>query len=150
MDTARLAAYKTNLDFYNGSQWQQTSRNRQLVFNYAKVSIDKVTSFLMQGLGFACYPNSTNPMNLTNSHPIYARAYADKLTTTHTQVSGDTQDEPPVHVREAAFDWDLLSLGIDNLRMQCDANLEESDQAAKRADALLRDSSLRALRLLSF
>lgn len=67
MDTARLAAYRTNLDFYNGSQWQQTSRNRQLVFNYAKVSIDKVTSFLMQGLGFACYPNSTNATNSTNS-----------------------------------------------------------------------------------
>lgn len=56
MDTTRLAAYRTNLDFYNGSQWQQTSRNRQLVFNYAKVSLDKITSFLMQGLGFACYP----------------------------------------------------------------------------------------------
>ena len=56
LDTTRLAAYRTNLDFYNGSQWQQTSRNRQLVFNYAKVSIDKVTSFLMQGLTFAAYP----------------------------------------------------------------------------------------------
>jgi len=67
MDTARLATYKTNLDFYNGSQWQQPSRNRQLVFNYAKVSIDKCTSFLMQGLGFACYPDATNPMNPTNS-----------------------------------------------------------------------------------
>jgi hypothetical protein len=67
MDTTRLAAYKTNLDFYNGSQWQQTSRNSQLVFNYAKVTIDKVTSFLTQGLGFACYPDATNPMNPTNS-----------------------------------------------------------------------------------
>jgi hypothetical protein len=56
MDSDRLAAYTTNLDFYKGSQWTQTSRHRQLVFNYAKVSIDKVTSFLMQGLGFACYP----------------------------------------------------------------------------------------------
>jgi hypothetical protein len=56
MDTTRLAAYRTNLDFYNGSQWQTTSRHRQLVFNYAKVSIDKVTSFLMPGLGFDCYP----------------------------------------------------------------------------------------------
>jgi hypothetical protein len=59
-----LATYRTNLDFYNGTQWPTTSparqglaggRHRQLVFNYAKVSIDKVTSFLMQGLGFACY-----------------------------------------------------------------------------------------------
>jgi hypothetical protein len=76
--------------------------------------------------------------NTPGEHPIYAGAYATLLTTTHTQVSGDTQDEPPVHVREAAFNWDLLSLGIDNLRMEYDANLEETDQAAKRADALLR------------
>ena len=56
MDTTRLATYRSNLDFYQGSQWPTTSRHRQLVFNYAKVSIDKVTSFLMQGLGFACSP----------------------------------------------------------------------------------------------
>jgi hypothetical protein len=63
IDTQRLANYRTNLDFYNGSQWQQTSRHRQLVFNYAKVSIDKVTSFLMPGLGFACYPSGA-PLSL--------------------------------------------------------------------------------------
>jgi len=65
MDTQRLANYRTNLDFYQGSQWPTTSparqglaggRHRQLVFNYAKVSIDKLTSFLMPGLGFAGYP----------------------------------------------------------------------------------------------
>jgi len=56
MDTQRLANYRTNLDFYQGNHWPTTSRHRQLVFNYAKVSIDKVTSFLMQGLNFACYP----------------------------------------------------------------------------------------------
>jgi hypothetical protein len=79
-------------------------------------------------------------------HPILEGAFVDNLTITHTQVSGDTQDEPPVHVREAAFDWDLLALGIDNLRMQYDANLEETDQAQKRAEALLRGESLRAER----
>lgn len=56
LDTERINAYRTNLDFYQGNQWLTTSRNRQLVFNYAKVAIDKVTSFLMQGLNFACYP----------------------------------------------------------------------------------------------
>jgi hypothetical protein len=60
IDTARLAAYKTNLDFYNGSQWEKTSRNRQLVFNYVKASVDKCTSFLMQGLNFPCYPPEPN------------------------------------------------------------------------------------------
>jgi hypothetical protein len=82
----------------------------------------------------SCYAYGNAP----GSHAILAGAFADNLTITHTQVSGDTQDEPPVHVREAAFDWQNLALGIDNLRMQYDANLEEADQAEKRADALLR------------
>jgi hypothetical protein len=86
----------------------------------------------------SCYSYSTNPTNPTNSHLILTCVFGDSLTVSHTQVSGDTEDEPPVHVREAAFDWDLLGLGIDNLRMQYDANLEEADQAQKRADALLR------------
>jgi hypothetical protein len=56
IDTTRLAGYRSNLDFYNGNHWPQQSRHRQLVFNYARVSVDKATSFLMQGIGFACYP----------------------------------------------------------------------------------------------
>jgi hypothetical protein len=55
-DADRLAAYRSNLDFYRGAHWPTTSRHRQLVFNYARVSVDKVTSFLMPGLGVACYP----------------------------------------------------------------------------------------------
>jgi len=56
MDTQRLAAYRSNLDFYQGKHWPTQSRHRQLVFNYARVAIDKITSFLMPGLNFACYP----------------------------------------------------------------------------------------------
>ena len=56
IDTNRLADYTNNLNFYKGSQWEKQGRHRQLVFNYAKVAIDKVTSYLMQGLTFACYP----------------------------------------------------------------------------------------------
>lgn len=56
LDKDRLAAYKSNLDFYEGSQWLERSRNRQLVFNYARIAIDKVTSYLTQGLNFACDP----------------------------------------------------------------------------------------------
>ena len=74
MDTARLAEYRTNLDFYNGKQWQQTSRNRQLVFNYAKVAIDKVTSYLMQGLTFACYPILSEAKELDELKARVARA----------------------------------------------------------------------------
>ncbi len=55
-DPDRLAAYRRNLDFYRGSQWEARSRQRQLVFNYARVAVDKVTSYLVSGLGSACYP----------------------------------------------------------------------------------------------
>jgi len=57
MDTDSTAAYRTNLSFYQGNQWTVTARTRQLVFNYAMVSINKITSYLMQGFNFACYPN---------------------------------------------------------------------------------------------
>jgi hypothetical protein len=59
LDRSRFAEYKSNLDFYNGEQWAEASsaarmKNRQLVFNYAKIAIDKVTSYLMDGLNFTC------------------------------------------------------------------------------------------------
>jgi len=60
MDTDRTAAYRTNLSFYQGNQWTVTARTRQLVFNYAMVSVNKITSYLMQGFNFACYPNENS------------------------------------------------------------------------------------------
>ena len=58
-DTGRMAGYKQNLDFYRGSQWKAQSRHRQLVFNYSRVAINKITSYLMQGLTVACYPEKS-------------------------------------------------------------------------------------------
>src|SRR4030042_483329 len=56
LDRSRISEYKANLDFYNGEQWADKSKNRQLVFNYAKIALDKLTSYLMEGLNFACEP----------------------------------------------------------------------------------------------
>jgi len=56
LDRSRFAGYRANLDFYNGEQWVDKSKHRQLVFNYAKIAIDKVTSYLVEGLNFACEP----------------------------------------------------------------------------------------------
>jgi len=56
LDRSRISDYKANLDFYNGEQWPEKSKSRQLVFNYAKIAIDKLTSYLMEGLNFACEP----------------------------------------------------------------------------------------------
>ncbi len=58
MDWARLSHYRENLDFYNSVQWLGANRRRErrLVFNYSRVFIDKVTSYLMSGLDFAVEP----------------------------------------------------------------------------------------------
>lgn len=60
MDLDRLKTYRENLDFYNGVQWpgHPRPRERRLTFNYARVFVDKVTSYLMSGLSFAIDPVS--------------------------------------------------------------------------------------------
>ena len=53
-DLGRLKGYKELLDFYHGQQWSgHTSRGeKRLTFNYSKVIVDKVTSYLMSNLHF--------------------------------------------------------------------------------------------------
>jgi hypothetical protein len=68
LDRSRFAGYKANLDFYNGEQWAEKSDSsrrsgRQLVFNYAKIAIDKIASYLMEGLNFACEPSENQKIN---------------------------------------------------------------------------------------
>jgi len=54
-DIDRLKGYQELLDFYHGSHWEGRERRgeKRLTFNYAKVFIDKVTSYLMSGINFA-------------------------------------------------------------------------------------------------
>ena len=62
-DLDRLRSYRENLDFYNGIQWLTPDssggrrRDRRLTFNYAKVFIDKITSYLMSGISFVVEPS---------------------------------------------------------------------------------------------
>ncbi|MGA9047750.1 MAG: hypothetical protein WB588_02035 [Dehalococcoidia bacterium] len=60
LDKDRLSSYKANLDFYGGAQWAKTSKNRQLVFNYSKIAVDKITSYLMNGLNYSFEPLSAD------------------------------------------------------------------------------------------
>ncbi len=57
-DVERIRGYKELLDFYHNVQWEGRARwgERRLTFNYAKVVIDKVTSYLMSGMDFAVEP----------------------------------------------------------------------------------------------
>jgi hypothetical protein len=55
LDQDRFRRYQENLDFYNGVQWQGQSKQRRLTFNYAKVFIDKLTSYLLSGISFIAF-----------------------------------------------------------------------------------------------
>lgn len=54
-DLDRIRGYKELLDFYHGCHWEGRERRgeKRLTFNYTKVFIDKVTSYLMSGVNFA-------------------------------------------------------------------------------------------------
>ncbi|HEY54871.1 MAG TPA: phage portal protein [Dehalococcoidia bacterium] len=54
-DLDRLRGYRELLDFYHGRQWEGRERRgeKRLTFNYTKVFIDKVASYLMSGVNFA-------------------------------------------------------------------------------------------------
>jgi hypothetical protein len=54
LDTDRLKSYRELLDFYHGRQWPGRERwgEKRLTFNYSKVFIDKITSYLMSGVSF--------------------------------------------------------------------------------------------------
>jgi len=58
LNTDRLRSYRELLDFYHGIQWDSRERRgeRRLTFNYARVFIDKMTSYLMSGINFAVDP----------------------------------------------------------------------------------------------
>lgn len=79
LDRSRFSAYKANLDFYNGEQWADPSstgrtKNRQLVFNYAKIAIDKITSYLMEGLNFVCEPTQNKKLNTKDQRDTAEKA----------------------------------------------------------------------------
>jgi hypothetical protein len=58
MDTERLRRYQELLDFYNGRQWEGRERRgeRRLIFNYARVFVEKITSYLMADMSFDVEP----------------------------------------------------------------------------------------------
>jgi hypothetical protein len=57
-DLEKHKCYRQLLDFYHGIHWEGRERwgEKRLTFNYAKAFIDKVTSYLMSGVGFVVEP----------------------------------------------------------------------------------------------
>jgi hypothetical protein len=85
-DTERLKRYRELLDFYHGLHWESRERRgeKHLTFNYAKVFIDKITSYLMSGVNF-----TVEPMEASDE----ARARAEKAEAALYQVYDDNNLE---------------------------------------------------------
>ena len=85
----------------------------------------------------SCYSYGTD-------HTILAGQYADHVFPSRARAIGrDTEDN---RILEEALDWDLLALTIDQLEQDYDPNLQTATRAQERADAILREVSLRAKR----
>jgi hypothetical protein len=64
-DLSRLRAYRENLDFYHGRQWQEPRRReRRLTFNYAKAIVEKTASYVVSGYSSLVDPADGSPEEL--------------------------------------------------------------------------------------
>jgi hypothetical protein len=88
MELDRIKGYKELLDFYYGRQWEGKGRRneRRLTFNYAKVFIEKVTSYLMGGISFAVDPTEDSDKARDNArraeaalNRVYGENYLEQL-----------------------------------------------------------------------
>jgi hypothetical protein len=77
-------------------------------------------------------------------HAILAGQYCQAVTLSRSRALG--RDDSDNRILEEARDWDLLQLAIDILEQEYDPNLQTAARAQERADALLREASLRAKR----
>jgi len=86
LDLDRIKGYKELLDFYHGQQWEGRERRgeRRLIFNYARVFVEKMTSYLMAGINF-----SVDPVEDSDK----ARVGARKAESALYKVYGDNQLE---------------------------------------------------------
>jgi len=77
-------------------------------------------------------------------HPILSGQYSVSVSVSRTRAIG--QDQDGNRIVEEALDSDLSELGIDILEQVYDPNLSDATGTQERADALLRQASLRAER----
>ncbi len=85
----------------------------------------------------SCYSYGTG-------HAILSGKYIEAVTVSRARAIG--RDSGDNRILEEALDWDLLALAIDQLEQDYDPNLQTATRAQERADALLREASLRAQR----
>jgi hypothetical protein len=113
-------------------------------------AIRRLISFVPDKLVFRGQEAFTkNPLSSENScysygtdHAILSGKYIEAVTVSRARAIGrDTEDN---RILEEAQDWDLLQLAVDILEQNYDPNLQTAARAQERADAILREASLRA------
>jgi hypothetical protein len=77
LDLDRMKGYKELLDFYSGRQWEGRERRgeRRLIFNYARVFVEKITSYLMSGISFAVEPRQDSDEAKASARKAEAAIY---------------------------------------------------------------------------
>jgi len=85
----------------------------------------------------SCYSYGTD-------HAIASGKYTEAVTVSRARAIG--RDSGDNRILEEALDWDFLQLAIDILEQDYDPNLQTAARAQERADATLRQMSLRAER----
>jgi hypothetical protein len=77
LDIARMKSYKNLLDFYCGRQWEGRERRgeRRLTFNYAKVFVEKITSYLMADISFTVDALEDSEKEINNARKAEAAIY---------------------------------------------------------------------------
>jgi hypothetical protein len=85
----------------------------------------------------SCYSYGTD-------HAILSGEYRDAVTVSRARAIG--RDNSDNRILEEARDWDMLKLAIDILEQDYDPNLRTATRSQERADAILRQMSLRAER----
>lgn len=81
-DAERFRRYRQYLDFYRGEQWSDRARRgeKHLTFNYARVFVDKITSYLMSGASFTVEAVSDTPADRAHAEQAekeLARVYEE-------------------------------------------------------------------------
>lgn len=81
-DLERMKNYRERLDFYHGIQWEgrPVRSEKRLTFNYSKVFIDKIASYLVSGMSFAVDPLTDSPTDRAKSQyaeTVLLKVYVD-------------------------------------------------------------------------
>jgi len=84
----------------------------------------------------SCYSYGTD-------HTILSGEYTEAVTVSRARAIG--RDISDNRILEEALNWNLLQLAIDILEQDYDPNLQTAARAQERADAILREASLRAV-----